>query len=199
MAENRGETSKSAAFTDGEKAEHRIDGSGSRRRTTRHTFPWLMAAARWLRLTCPNCGSWNVGLSGSCFDCIRAASAALYAKPTVRRRRSFLICPVRGHDPAKFAETVARLEAAGFDVHWPPRDTDQDDPVGLRICRDNRAAIAAADIVHVIWDGKSQGGLFDLGMAFALGKPIAAVDVPAESEGKSFQNMMRAWARQGPQ
>ncbi len=114
------------------------------------------------------------------------------------RQRSFLICPVRGKDPATFAAAVERIEAAGFDVHWPPRDTDQVDPTGLRICRDNRAAIERADVVHVIWDGQSQGCLFDLGIAFALGKPIRVIEIPEPSDGKSFQNMMRAWARQGP-
>lgn len=115
----------------------------------------------------------------------------------IYRPRSFMICPVRGKDPAMLAEAVARLEAAGFDVHWPPRDTDQADDTGLRIRRDNSAAIVAADIVHVIWDGQSQGCLFELGVAFALGKPIRVLDLPEPTNGISFQNMIRAWARHG--
>jgi nucleoside 2-deoxyribosyltransferase len=111
--------------------------------------------------------------------------------------KSFLICPVRGIDPATQSTIVARLEADGFKVHWPPRDTDQNDTIGLRICSDNMAAIAAADVVHVIWDGKSQGCLFDLGVAFALGKTVAPIRLPAPSEGKSFQNMVVAWATDG--
>ena len=112
-------------------------------------------------------------------------------------KKSFLICPVRGVDPQVSQGHVSRLEAEGYQVHWPHRDTNQDDPTGLRICRDNGAAISAADVVHVIWDGKSQGCLFDLGIAFALGKNIIPLDLPAESEGKSFQNMMRVWAKRG--
>lgn len=108
--------------------------------------------------------------------------------------KSFLICPVRGMDPAAFGEVVGRLERDGFSVHWPPRDTNQDDPTGLRICRDNLAAISAADVIHVIWDGKSQGCLFDLGAAFALGKKVSPISLPAPTEGKSFQNMIQAWA-----
>lgn len=111
-------------------------------------------------------------------------------------RRTFLICPVRGADPALSRSAVERLEADGWLVHWPPRDTDQNDPVGLRICRDNAAAIAAADVVHVIWDGRSQGCLFDLGVAFALGKRVVPLDLPAPTEAKSFQNMVRAWAEE---
>jgi hypothetical protein len=109
-------------------------------------------------------------------------------------KTSFLICPVRGVDPQVSQGHVAQLEADGYRVHWPHRDTDQDDLAGLRICRDNMMAIAAADVVHVIWDGKSQGCLFDLGIAFALGKSIIPLSLPPESEGKSFQNMIRAWA-----
>jgi len=108
--------------------------------------------------------------------------------------RTFLISPVRGQSPDVWAEHVAALEAAGYSVHWPHRDTNQDDAVGLRICGDNLEAIRAADVVHVIWDGKSQGCLFDLGMAFALGKAVIPISLPSQTEGKSFQNMIRAWA-----
>lgn len=108
--------------------------------------------------------------------------------------RSFLICPVRGVSAEDTGWIVAKLEAEGHTVHWPHRDTDQNDDTGLRICADNRAAIEAADVVCVVWDGRSQGCLFDLGMAFALGKQIKVIDMPAPTEGKSFQNMARAWA-----
>lgn len=110
-------------------------------------------------------------------------------------KTSFLICPVRGVDPEDARAFVSRIENEGYCLHWPPRDTKQDDPIGLRICRDNMAAIKAADVVHVIWDGKSQGCLFDLGMAFALEKPIIPLSLPDETDGKSFQNMVRAWVR----
>ena len=106
--------------------------------------------------------------------------------------RSFLICPVRNSEPGKTAGIVMQLEADGFDVHWPHRDTDQNDDTGLRICTDNRQAIEGADVVHVVWDGVSQGCLFDLGMAFAMRKPITAISLPAQSRGKSFQNFIRA-------
>ena len=48
------------------------------------------------------------------------------------------------------------------------RDTDQNDSVGLRICKDNGRAIAGADEVHVWYDPTSQGSAFDLGMVFML-------------------------------
>lgn len=113
------------------------------------------------------------------------------------RKRAFLICPVRGADPEDTRNYVEILEVAGWQVHWPPRDTYQDDPVGLDICCQNREAIAAADRVFIIWDGKSTGSLFDLGMAFALNKPLTVIDAPESTDHKSFQNMMRAWAAAG--
>lgn len=110
--------------------------------------------------------------------------------------KTFLICPVRGHDTTETQAIVDKLEAEGWVVHWPPRDTDQYDDAGLRICKDNLEAIKNADFVHIVWDGKSQGSLFDLGMAFALSKRVIPVSLPESSEGKSFQNMVRAWAGQ---
>jgi nucleoside 2-deoxyribosyltransferase len=107
--------------------------------------------------------------------------------------RTFLICPVRGHDPEETRSIVESLEQNGYEVHWPPRDTDQDDPTAFRICCDNLEAIHRADCVHVVWDGKSQGCLFDLGMAFALDKRVYIVRLPEATEGKSFQNMVRRW------
>lgn len=109
--------------------------------------------------------------------------------------RTFLIAPVRGKPGEAFAAVVKELERGGFDVYWPARDTDQSDNVGFQICSQNAAAIAAADVVHVIWDGKSQGCLFDLGIAFALKKPIIALDLPPRTAERSFQNMILIWER----
>jgi nucleoside 2-deoxyribosyltransferase len=111
------------------------------------------------------------------------------------RKPAYLICPVRGHDMSETADLVRRLEQEGWEVHWPPRDTDQEDDTGYRICEDNREAIRRADVVIVVWDGKSKGSLFDMGMAFAMEKPVRVVELPPEGEGRSFQTMMREWER----
>lgn len=114
-------------------------------------------------------------------------------------KKAFLICPVRGHDRSESEGAVRALEADGYKVHWPPRDTKQGgDPKGYRICRDNRAAIEAADVIFIIWDGKSKGCLFDAGMAFMANKPIVCLTLPKATLGKSFQNMMREWERRSP-
>jgi len=108
--------------------------------------------------------------------------------------KTFLICPVRGYDPAEFQSIVDKLESEGWQVHYPPRDTEQDDPTGYNICEQNFLAIKRSDAIHIIWDGKSQGCLFDLGMAFALAKKIIPISLPEQTEGKSFQNMVMQWA-----
>ncbi|WP_352793436.1 nucleoside 2-deoxyribosyltransferase [Mesorhizobium sp. M0243] len=98
----------------------------------------------------------------------------------------------------RWSSVVEGLTADGFAVYWPQRDTDQTDPIGFAICAQNAEAIAAADVVHVIWDGLSQGALFDLGVAFALGKKVVALDLPPGTSGKSFQNMVHYWEENGP-
>jgi hypothetical protein len=110
----------------------------------------------------------------------------------------FIICPVRNASPeirAKLEAYVKKLESEGHRVHYPPRDTNQDDEVGLNICLQNLKAVAEADEVHVAWDNQSQGVLFDLGIAFTLNKPIRVIKscfprrIPS---GKSFPRVIRA-------
>lgn len=109
--------------------------------------------------------------------------------------RYFAICPVRSGAMRDFVENkVAFLERQGDEVYLPFRDTEQSDETGYRICSDNLHAVREADAVLVFWDGKSQGCLFDLGMAFALGKAVVIAALPDKSEGKSFQNMITEWA-----
>lgn len=81
----------------------------------------------------------------------------------------FLICPVRkaGDETTKrIAAYVATCESEGHIVHWPARDTKQNgDPIGIRICTDNREAMFSSDEVHVWYDPESRGSCFDIGMA----------------------------------
>lgn len=111
----------------------------------------------------------------------------------MKKPKTFLICPVRGHDMEETANIVNTLEMIGWEVHWPPRDTNQDDLIGFDICSQNLEAIRNSDIVHVFWDETSQGSKFDLGMAFALGKPIVVLSDLELTDHKSFQNMMKKW------
>ena len=42
----------------------------------------------------------------------------------------FLICHVRGVDPKETEGIVQELESQRVDVHWPSRDTNQEDSKG---------------------------------------------------------------------
>jgi hypothetical protein len=115
------------------------------------------------------------------------------------RVKTFLICPVRGKDSNDLMWVVEKLEREGWDVHYPPRDTNQNDPTGLQICKDNVDAIRSSDVVHIYYDENSRGSLFDLGSAFGLGKPIVVVNIDdlEKTEGKSFINMIIDWQKNG--
>ncbi len=84
----------------------------------------------------------------------------------------FLISPVRKADPEiqeKIAEYVRSLEEAGNSIHWPCRDTEQEDSEGgINICRTNFEKILEADEVHIWYDEASGGSKFDMGGVFML-------------------------------
>ena len=109
----------------------------------------------------------------------------------------FLICPVRGiteEEKNVIEQYVLNLEEAGHTVHWPPRDTDQNDSVGLRICQDNRKALEEAEEIHIWYNETSRGSLFDLGMAFALRKKVVLINRKRarRTPHKSFINVLLA-------
>lgn len=112
----------------------------------------------------------------------------------------FIICPVHKLTLEEAQEVllyVQALELLGYNVHYPPRDTEQDDPIGLRICRDNCITITFADEVHVWYNPSSSGSHFDLGVAFALDKPIKLINKLQPTDGtKSFNNVLIALDKQ---
>lgn len=81
------------------------------------------------------------------------------------------------------------LEANGHTVSLPAFD-DFDGMNELQICGYNRDKIQWADEIHVIWDQRSIGTIFDLGMAFALQKPVRIVYLNA----KTFPNFLSQYA-----
>ncbi len=83
----------------------------------------------------------------------------------------FLISPSRLATPKileKVGQYVAKLEKEGHQVHWPYRDTEQNDPVGINICDTNLRKILEADEVHIWYLRKSQGIHFDFGAVYIL-------------------------------
>lgn len=117
--------------------------------------------------------------------------------------KTFVICSVRGQTESQLNETelkyITPLEKH-FDVYWPPRDTKQDDPIGFNICKDNVTAMSNVDCVHIIFDPNSIGSVFDLGAAFTLKKPLHIINIGdvKPTKGKSFQNMILEWSKNGP-
>jgi len=86
-------------------------------------------------------------------------------------KKIFLICPVRNASPEiteQINAYVAARETEGYEVHWPARDTNQDDKHGWEICTTNFRAMQAAGDVHVWYDPTSFGSIWDLGMLYAL-------------------------------
>lgn len=113
--------------------------------------------------------------------------------------RIFVICPVRGITESE--QDAIEVYVAGLEndhyVYWPLRDTPQDDPTGVEICRLNREAIADCDEVWVWWNPDSAGSKFDLGMAWALYKPIRLIWRCIPTPHKSFENVMLHWQEHG--
>jgi nucleoside 2-deoxyribosyltransferase len=112
----------------------------------------------------------------------------------MNKQKVFLIHPVRNITPEfedSVRATVEQLRREGKEVYDPAESTDQNGS-SIEICRQNREAISHADYVAFMWDGQSQGCLFDLGMAFAMGKKVRAVIgcTPPMSRHKSFQNLV---------
>ncbi|MBN2052859.1 hypothetical protein JW756_05120 [Candidatus Woesearchaeota archaeon] len=88
----------------------------------------------------------------------------------------YLICPVRNianEVKKRIDGIVETIEAKGEQVHYPPRDVNQDDPVGLRICSEHSIAMKNIRKKVIMWyDPASHGSMFDVGMLFMEEKPL---------------------------
>jgi len=111
----------------------------------------------------------------------------------------FLISPVRNiteDEKEKIFNYVKTLERGGNIVHWPFRDINQNDIIGNRILDDNCIAMINSDEIHIWWNEKSQGSVFDLGMAWILEKYTKRKIIIANAEEiiptttKSFNNVV---------
>lgn len=88
----------------------------------------------------------------------------------------------------KFRECKKRLEDEGHTVRVPAFDShaDLDD---LGVCKYNRDLIEWADEIHMIWDRRSTGTIFDFGMTFMARKPL----VIEYLEPKTFEGVMQKY------
>jgi len=76
----------------------------------------------------------------------------------------------------KVEHYVKFIESIGYTTYFPQRDTNQKGSI-LDILTANLQGIIWCDEVHVIWNGKSYGTIFDLGNAYALKKRIKVIHV----------------------
>ncbi len=83
----------------------------------------------------------------------------------------------------------AQLEKDGHEVFIPAFDShpDLDD---LGVCKFNRGLIEKADEIHMFWDQRSSGTVFDFGMVFALRKPFKIIYM----EEKTFRGVMEKYS-----
>ena len=93
----------------------------------------------------------------------------------------------------KMVEHKKRMEAEGHEVRLPCFDLNDlnENLIGeeLEICLENKRNIKWADEVHIFWDQRSMGTIFDLGMCIALEKPLRAIYI----EKKTFKNVIYQW------
>ena len=84
----------------------------------------------------------------------------------------FLISPVQRAVPEmqeRIAGYVESIERAGHQIHWPIRNTKQDDPTGgYDVCKVNFRGIMEADEIHIWYEETSGGSKFDMGGVFML-------------------------------
>ena len=88
----------------------------------------------------------------------------------------------------KMNEYAKSLRSKGYTVMIPTLD-DRQDFDELQVCEYNRYYVKQADEVHIIWDQRSVGTIFDFGMCFALRKPIRIIYI----EQKTFVGVMKKY------
>ena len=81
-----------------------------------------------------------------------------------------------------------QLEDAGIEVKIPAFD-DHPDLDDYGVCKYNRELIECADEVHIFWDQRSLGTVFDFGMCFALRKKTQIIYL----EKKTFKGVMEKY------
>ncbi len=92
----------------------------------------------------------------------------------------FLICPVRNatEEQRKWIENFTQEKYNnGYIIHAPHLHTRQMDLFGgYAICKQNAEAIATSEEIDIYYDQSSTGSVFDLGVAYALHKPLKVLN-----------------------
>ena len=92
----------------------------------------------------------------------------------------FLICPVRNATESQkkwIEEFVKEKINDGYTIHAPHLHTVQSDLFGgYAICKQNANAVATSEEIDIYYDQSSTGSVFDLGVAYALNKPLVILN-----------------------
>jgi len=92
----------------------------------------------------------------------------------------FLICPVRNATDSQrqwIENFVKEKYSDGYTIHAPHLHTVQSDLFGgYAICKQNALAVATSEEIDIYYDQTSTGSVFDLGVAYALNKPLVLLN-----------------------
>ena len=111
----------------------------------------------------------------------------------------FLICPVRNatEEQRKWIENfVLEKYGEGYSIHAPHLHTRQTDLFGgYAICTQNAEAVATSAEIDIYYDQSSTGSVFDLGVAYALHKPLKLLnkDEIIFNEEDMIDNIVKTW------
>ena len=111
----------------------------------------------------------------------------------------FLICPVRNatEEQRKWIEDfVSQKYEEGYVIHAPHLHTVQTDLFGgYAICKQNAEAVASSQEIDIYYDQSSTGSVFDLGVAYALHKPLVLLNKEEIEfkDGDLIDDMIKTW------
>ena len=115
------------------------------------------------------------------------------------KNKIFLICPVRNatDEQRKWIENfVSEKTKKGYIIHAPHLHTKQTDLFGgYAICKQNGEAVASSSEIDMYYDQSSTGSVFDLGVAYALHKPLKVLNEEKITYDKndSIDNIVKNW------
>ena len=84
----------------------------------------------------------------------------------------------------------------GYTIHAPHLHTRQTDLFGgYSICLQNAKAVAESSEIDIYYDQKSTGSVFDLGVSYALGKPLKVLNENEIifDENDLIDNLVKNW------
>ena len=120
-------------------------------------------------------------------------------KDNTKDKKIFLICPVRNasEEQRKWIENFVQEKTnEGYIIHAPHLHTVQTDLFGgYSICVQNAEAVASSEEIDLYYDQNSTGSIFDLGVAYALKKPLRLLNEQEIifDDNDSIDNLIKNW------